>query len=142
MALAQLQLLVKVQQEKEDKMQAQYIAAQQNYQSMQQKYQGLADYRIEYVQQTQSRGHAQGHALGAVAEIHEGVPPISHRGGQTHGLHASAGRGQKRGVQRFGVLGHKTHHPTDPPQRHHRRTHAHTGQKRRRRQRRAGFENP
>ena len=56
MALAQLQLLVKVQQEKEDKMQAQYIAAQQNYQSMQQKYQGLADYRIEYVQQTQSRG--------------------------------------------------------------------------------------
>lgn len=56
MALAQLQLLVKVQQEKEDKMQAQFIAAQQNYQSMQQKYQGLADYRIEYVQQTQSRG--------------------------------------------------------------------------------------
>ena len=56
MALAQLQLLVKVQQEKEDKLQAQYSAAQQNYQSMQQKYQGLADYRIEYVQQTQSRG--------------------------------------------------------------------------------------
>lgn len=56
MALAQLQLLVKVQQEKEDKLQAQYRAAQQNYQSMQQKYQGLADYRIEYVQQTQSRG--------------------------------------------------------------------------------------
>lgn len=56
MALAQLQLLVKVQQEKEDKLQAMYRAAQQNYQSMQQKYQGLADYRIEYVQQTQSRG--------------------------------------------------------------------------------------
>jgi flagellar FliJ protein len=56
MALAQLQLLAKVQQEKEDKLQAQYRAAQQNYQSMQQKYQGLADYRIEYVQQTQSRG--------------------------------------------------------------------------------------
>jgi flagellar FliJ protein len=56
MALAQLQLLVKVQQEKEDKMQAQYRAALQNYQSMQQKYQGLADYRIEYVQQTQNRG--------------------------------------------------------------------------------------
>lgn len=56
MALAQLQLLVKVQQEREDKLQAQYRAAQQNYQSMQQKYQGLADYRIEYVQQTQSRG--------------------------------------------------------------------------------------
>ncbi len=56
MALAQLQLLVKVQQEKEDKLQAQYRAALQNYQSMQQKYQGLADYRIEYVQQTQSRG--------------------------------------------------------------------------------------
>jgi len=56
MALAQLQLLVKVQQEKEDKLQAQYRVAQQNYQSMQQKYQGLADYRIEYVQQTQSRG--------------------------------------------------------------------------------------
>ena len=56
MALEQLQLLVKVQQEKEDKLQAQYRAAQQNYQSMQQKYQGLADYRIEYVQQTQSRG--------------------------------------------------------------------------------------
>lgn len=56
MALAQLQLLVKVQQEKEDKLQAQYRAALQNYQSMQQKYKGLADYRIEYVQQTQSRG--------------------------------------------------------------------------------------
>ncbi|MDF3125799.1 flagellar export protein FliJ [Rheinheimera sp. 1928-s] len=56
MALAQLQLLVKVQQEKEDKLHAQYRAALQNYQSMQQKYQGLADYRIEYVQQTQSRG--------------------------------------------------------------------------------------
>ncbi|RVT46952.1 flagellar export protein FliJ [Rheinheimera sediminis] len=56
MALAQLQLLVKVQQEKEDKLQAQYRAAVQNYQSMQQKYQGLADYRVEYVQQTQSRG--------------------------------------------------------------------------------------
>lgn len=56
MALAQLQLLVKVQQEKEDKLQAQYRAALQNYQSMQQKYQGLADYRVEYVQQTQSRG--------------------------------------------------------------------------------------
>lgn len=56
MALAQLQLLVKVQQEKEDKLQAQYRTALQNYQSMQQKYQGLADYRIEYVQQTQSRG--------------------------------------------------------------------------------------
>ncbi len=56
MALAQLQLLVKVQQEKEDKLQALYRAAVQNYQSMQQKYQGLADYRIEYVQQTQSRG--------------------------------------------------------------------------------------
>lgn len=56
MALAQLQLLVKVQQEKEDKLHAQYRAALQNYQSMQQKYQGLADYRIEYVQQTQNRG--------------------------------------------------------------------------------------
>lgn len=56
MALAQLQLLVKVQQEKEDKLQAYYQAALQNYQSMQQKYQGLADYRVEYVQQTQSRG--------------------------------------------------------------------------------------
>lgn len=56
MALAQLQLLVKVQQEKEDKLQAQYRAALLNYQSMQQKYQGLADYRIEYVQQTQQRG--------------------------------------------------------------------------------------
>jgi flagellar FliJ protein len=56
MALAQLQLLVKVQQEKEDKLQALYRAALQNYQLMQQKYQGLADYRVEYVQQTQHRG--------------------------------------------------------------------------------------
>jgi len=56
MALAQLQLLVKVQQEKEDKLQAMYRAALQNYQVMQQKYQGLADYRVEYVQQTQNRG--------------------------------------------------------------------------------------
>lgn len=56
MALAQLQLLVKVQQGKEDKLQAQYRAALLNYQSMQQKYQGLADYRVEYVQQTHSKG--------------------------------------------------------------------------------------
>ena len=56
MALAQLQLLVKVQQEKEDKLQAYYQAALQNYQSMQQKYQGLADYRTDYIRQTQQRG--------------------------------------------------------------------------------------
>jgi flagellar FliJ protein len=56
MALKQLQLLVKVQQEKEDKLQAQYQSALLNYQSVLQKYQGLADYRVDYVQQTQSRG--------------------------------------------------------------------------------------
>ncbi|MFC4656902.1 flagellar export protein FliJ [Rheinheimera marina] len=56
MALAQLQMLVKFQQEKEDKLRALYQGAQANYQNMQQKFDGLAAYRTDYLQQTQQRG--------------------------------------------------------------------------------------
>ncbi|WP_337841098.1 flagellar export protein FliJ [Rheinheimera sp.] len=56
MALAQLQLLVKFQQEKEDKLRALYQGALANYQNMQQKFDGLAAYRTDYLQQTHQRG--------------------------------------------------------------------------------------
>lgn len=59
MALAQLQLLAKVQLEKEEKLQAQYLQALQFANNAQQKYQGLANYRTDYIRQCQERG-AQG----------------------------------------------------------------------------------
>lgn len=56
MALAQLQLLAKVQQEQEDKLQAQYQQALQFANQAQEKYQGLANYRTDYIRQCQQRG--------------------------------------------------------------------------------------
>ncbi|MGI5310111.1 flagellar export protein FliJ [Rheinheimera sp. WS51] len=49
-------MLIKVQQQREEKLQAQFINAQQFYQQAEQKYQGLADYRTEYIQQSQQQG--------------------------------------------------------------------------------------
>ncbi|MCT6700584.1 flagellar export protein FliJ [Rheinheimera sp. 4Y26] len=56
MALPQLQLLAKVQREKEDKLQALYIQAQQFAKNQQDKYDGLANYRTDYIRQSQQRG--------------------------------------------------------------------------------------
>lgn len=49
-------MLIKVQQQREEKLQAQFINAQQFYQQAEQKYQGLANYRTEYIQQSQQQG--------------------------------------------------------------------------------------
>lgn len=51
-------MLIKIQQEREEKLQAQFITAQQFYQQAEQKYQGLANYRTEYIQQSQQQGSA------------------------------------------------------------------------------------
>ncbi|WP_306520419.1 flagellar export protein FliJ [Rheinheimera sp.] len=56
MALPQLQLLAKVQREKEDKLQALFIQAQQFANNQQDKYDGLANYRTDYIRQSQQRG--------------------------------------------------------------------------------------
>lgn len=56
MALKQLELLVQVQKQREEKLQAQFVQAQQFLLQQQQKYQGLADYRIDYIRQTQQKG--------------------------------------------------------------------------------------
>ncbi len=56
MALKQLQLLAKVQLEKEEKLQAQFIQAQQFAQLAADKYAGLANYRTDYIRQSQQRG--------------------------------------------------------------------------------------
>jgi len=56
MALPQLQLLAKVQREKEDKLQALFIQAQQFANNQQAKYDGLANYRTDYIRQSQQRG--------------------------------------------------------------------------------------
>ena len=56
MALPQLQLLAKVQREKEDKLQALFIQAQQFANNQQDKYNGLANYRTDYIRQSQQRG--------------------------------------------------------------------------------------
>ncbi|WNO61793.1 flagellar export protein FliJ [Rheinheimera sp. MMS21-TC3] len=49
-------MLIKVQQQREEKLQAQFINAQQFYQQAEQKYQGLANYRTEYILQSQQQG--------------------------------------------------------------------------------------
>jgi flagellar FliJ protein len=59
MAMSQLALLIKVQLEKEEKLQALFAQAQQFMLQAQQKYDGLASYRTDYVRQSQQRG-AQG----------------------------------------------------------------------------------
>ncbi|HEY9040678.1 MAG TPA: flagellar export protein FliJ [Rheinheimera sp.] len=51
-------MLIKIQQEREEKLQAQFVSAQQFYQQQEQKYQGLANYRTEYIQQSQQQGSA------------------------------------------------------------------------------------
>jgi flagellar FliJ protein len=56
MALKQLQLLVQVQKEKEEKLLANFVQAQQFLQTSNERYQGLADYRTDYIRQTQQRG--------------------------------------------------------------------------------------
>jgi flagellar FliJ protein len=56
MALKQLQLLAKVQLEKEEKLQAQFVQAQQFAQMAADKYTGLANYRTDYIRQSQQRG--------------------------------------------------------------------------------------
>jgi flagellar FliJ protein len=56
MALKQLQLLAKVQLEKEEKLQAQFVQAQQFAQMAVEKYTGLATYRTDYIRQSQQRG--------------------------------------------------------------------------------------
>jgi len=56
MALKQLQLLAKVQLEKEEKLQAQFVQAQQFAQMAIDKYTGLANYRTDYIRQSQQRG--------------------------------------------------------------------------------------
>ena len=52
------QMLIKIQQEREEKLQAQFVAAQRYYLQAEQKYQGLANYRTEYIQQSQQQGSA------------------------------------------------------------------------------------
>lgn len=56
MADNRLKLLINVQKEREEKLQAQFVKAQQYYLDMEQKYQGLAAYRTEYIQQSQQQG--------------------------------------------------------------------------------------
>lgn len=51
-------MLIKLQQEREEKLQAQFVAAQQFYLQAEQKYQGLANYRTDYIQQSQQQGAA------------------------------------------------------------------------------------
>jgi flagellar protein FliJ len=51
-------MLIKIQQQREEKLQAQFIAAQQFYLQAEQKYQGLANYRTDYIQQSQQQGSA------------------------------------------------------------------------------------
>jgi len=51
-------MLIKIQQDREEKLQAHFVKAQQFYQQAQQKYQGLANYRTEYIQQSQQQGSA------------------------------------------------------------------------------------
>lgn len=56
MSNSKLTLLIRVQKEREEKLQAQFIKAQQQYQQAEQKYQGLANYRTEYIQQSMRQG--------------------------------------------------------------------------------------
>lgn len=51
-------MLIKIQKEREEKLQAHFVKAQQFYQQAEQKYQGLADYRTDYILQSQQQGAA------------------------------------------------------------------------------------
>lgn len=56
MMTERLALLIKVQKEREENLQAQFVRAQQAYLQAEQKYQGLANYRTEYIQQSLQHG--------------------------------------------------------------------------------------
>ncbi len=56
MATHRLSLLIKVQKEREEALQTQFVRAQQAHLQAEQKYQGLANYRTEYIQQSQQQG--------------------------------------------------------------------------------------
>lgn len=56
MITERLTLLIKVQKEREESLQAQFVKAQQAYVQAEQKYQGLANYRTEYIQQSLQEG--------------------------------------------------------------------------------------
>lgn len=49
-------MLIKVQQQREEKLQSQFVKAQQFYLQATQKYQGLANYRTDYIVQSQQQG--------------------------------------------------------------------------------------
>ncbi|MBU2115613.1 MAG: flagellar export protein FliJ [Gammaproteobacteria bacterium] len=51
-------MLIKIQQQREEKLQAQFVAAQQFFQQAEHKYQGLANYRTDYILQSQQQGAA------------------------------------------------------------------------------------
>ena len=53
---SKLALLIKVQKEREEQLHANFVRAQQMYQQAEQKYQGLAQYRTDYIQQSQQQG--------------------------------------------------------------------------------------
>lgn len=52
----QLELLVRVQKDREEKLEAQFVQAMQFSRQAEQKYQGLADYRTDYIVQSQQQG--------------------------------------------------------------------------------------
>ncbi|WP_423187050.1 flagellar export protein FliJ [Alishewanella sp. d11] len=56
MITGRLSLLIKVQKEREESLQAQFIKAQQAFLQAEAKYQGLANYRTEYIQQSLEQG--------------------------------------------------------------------------------------
>lgn len=56
MSSNKLVMLIRVQKEREEKLQAQFVKAQQQFQLAEQKYQGLANYRTEYIQQSMQQG--------------------------------------------------------------------------------------
>ncbi|MCH8537509.1 MAG: flagellar export protein FliJ [Alkalimonas sp.] len=56
MANKQLELLVRVQKDREEKLEAQFVQAMQFSRQAEQKYQGLADYRTDYIVQSQQQG--------------------------------------------------------------------------------------
>lgn len=58
MATKQLELLARVQKDREEKLEAQFVQAMQFMRQAEQKYQGLADYRTDYIVQSQQQGAA------------------------------------------------------------------------------------
>jgi len=56
MSSNKLAMLIRVQKEREEKLQAQFVKAQQQFQLAEQKYLGLANYRTEYIQQSMQQG--------------------------------------------------------------------------------------